>query len=163
MIRPERLTIKGQEAFRDAGEIARRRGNPVVNDAHLLAALLAQPEGVVQPLLQKVGLNVTALMQEVERELNRFPKQEGGTAEPSFSRELQRVRGLHASRGTQLGGGTQLITRKVNEQDPSAAREQLFIALRQRLVARPVGDHHDLEERQGGGHQFPPTLVGVFE
>ena len=51
MIRPERLTIKGQEAFRDAGEIARRRGNPVVNDAHLLAALLAQPEGVVQPLL----------------------------------------------------------------------------------------------------------------
>jgi ATP-dependent Clp protease ATP-binding subunit ClpB len=91
MIRPERLTIKAQEAFRDAGEIARRRGNPVVNDAHLLAALLAQPEGVVQPLLQKVGLNVTALMQEVERELDRFPKQEGGTAEPSFSRELQRV------------------------------------------------------------------------
>jgi ATP-dependent Clp protease ATP-binding subunit ClpB len=91
MIRPERLTIKAQEAFRDAGEIARRRGNPVVNDAHLLAALLAQPEGVVQPLLQKVGLNVTALMQEVERELDRFPKQEGGAGEPSFSRELQRV------------------------------------------------------------------------
>jgi ATP-dependent Clp protease ATP-binding subunit ClpB len=91
MIRPERLTIKALAAFRDAGEIARRRGNPVVNDAHLLAALLAQPEGVVQPLLQKVGLNVTALMQEVERELDRFPKQEGGGAEPSLSRELQRV------------------------------------------------------------------------
>jgi ATP-dependent Clp protease ATP-binding subunit ClpB len=91
MIRSERLTIKAQEAFRDAGEVARKRGNPVVNDAHLLAALLAQPEGVVQPLLQKVGLNVTALMQEVERELARFPKQEGGAAEPSFSRELQRV------------------------------------------------------------------------
>jgi len=91
MIRPERLTIKAQEAFRDAGEVARRRGNPVVNDAHLLAALLAQPEGVVQPLLQKIGLNVTALVQEVERELARFPKQEGGAAEPAFSRELQRV------------------------------------------------------------------------
>ena len=91
MIRPERLTIKGQEAFRDAGDLARRRGNPVVNDAHLLAALLAQPEGVVQPLLQKIGLTVTALVQQVERELDRFPKQDGGTAEPSFSRELQRV------------------------------------------------------------------------
>jgi ATP-dependent Clp protease ATP-binding subunit ClpB len=90
MIRPDRLTIKAQEAFRDAGEIARRRGNPVVNDAHLLAALLAQPEGVVQPLLQKAGLNVTGLVQEVERELDRFPRQEGG-AEPSLSRELQRV------------------------------------------------------------------------
>ncbi len=91
MIRPERLTLKGQEAFRDAGDLARRRGNPVVNDAHLLSALLAQPEGVVQPLLQKVGLNVTALMQEVDRELDRFPKQEGGGAEPTLSRELQRV------------------------------------------------------------------------
>src|SRR5919204_96276 len=92
MIRPERLTIKAQEAFKDAGEEARRRGNPVVNDAHLLAALLAQPEGIVQPLLQKAGLNVTGLGQAVERELDRFPRQEGGGgAEPSFSRELHRI------------------------------------------------------------------------
>jgi ATP-dependent Clp protease ATP-binding subunit ClpB len=91
MIRPERLTIKAQEVFRDAGEDARRRGNPVVNDAHLLAALLAQPEGVVQPLLQKVGLNVTALAEAVGREIARFPTQEGGGAEPTFSRELNKV------------------------------------------------------------------------
>src|SRR6476646_481765 len=91
MIRPDRLTIKAQEAFRDAGELARKRGNPVVNDAHLLAALLAQPEGVVQPLLQKAGVNLTGLGQAVERELDRFPKQEGGTAEPSLSRELHRI------------------------------------------------------------------------
>ena len=69
MIRPDRLTLKGQEAFRDAMEEARRRGNPVVNDAHLFAALLAQPEGVVQPLLQKAGLNVTALTAGVAREI----------------------------------------------------------------------------------------------
>jgi len=90
MIRPERLTIKGQEAFRDAGEEARRRGNPVVNDAHLFAALLAQDDGVVQPLLQKAGLNVTQLREAVEREIARFPTQSGG-AEPTFSRELNRV------------------------------------------------------------------------
>ena len=90
MIRPDRLTIKGQEAFRDAAEEARRRGNPVTNDAHLLAALLAQPEGVVQPLLQKAGLNVTALTEAVGRELARFPKQ-SGEAEPAFSREVNKV------------------------------------------------------------------------
>ncbi|HEU4829259.1 MAG TPA: ATP-dependent chaperone ClpB [Gemmatimonadales bacterium] len=84
------MTLKGQEAFRDAMEDARRRGNPVVNDAHLFAALLAQPEGVVQPLLQKTGLNVTALTAGVEREVERFPAQSGG-AEPSFSREVHRV------------------------------------------------------------------------
>jgi ATP-dependent Clp protease ATP-binding subunit ClpB len=94
MIRPERLTIKGQEAFRDAGALARSRGNPVVNDAHLFAALLAQDDGVVQPLLQKAGLNVTALGEATERELARFPSQSGaepGGAEPTFSRELTRV------------------------------------------------------------------------
>ena len=91
MIRPERLTIKAQEAFRDAGEDARRRGNPVVNDAHLLLALLSQPEGVVQPLLQKAGLNVTALTQATEREIGRFPTQQGGGAEPTLSREINRV------------------------------------------------------------------------
>jgi ATP-dependent Clp protease ATP-binding subunit ClpB len=91
MLRPERLTLKAQEAFREAGEEARRRGNPVLNDTHLFAALLAQDEGVVQPLLHKAGLNVAALHDEVERELARLPRQEGATGEPSFSRELHRV------------------------------------------------------------------------
>jgi ATP-dependent Clp protease ATP-binding subunit ClpB len=92
MIRPDRLTIKAQEAFRDAAEAARRRGNPVVNDAHLFAALLAQAEGVVQPLLQKAGLNVTSLIADIEREIARFPAQSGQPgAEPAFSRELHRV------------------------------------------------------------------------
>ena len=90
MIRPDRLTIKAQEAFRDAGEEARRRGNPVINDAHLFLALLSQDEGVVQPLLQKAGLNVARLREATEREIARFPTQSGG-AEPTFSRELNRV------------------------------------------------------------------------
>ena len=90
MIRPDRLTIKGQEAFRDAIALARTRGNPVVNDAHLFAALLAQDEGVVQPLLQKAGLNVSALSDGVERELAKFPTQ-SGDAEPTLSRELHQV------------------------------------------------------------------------
>ncbi len=91
MLRPERLTLKAQEAFRDASEDARRRGNPVLNDSHLFAALLAQEEGVVQPLLQKAGLNIAALREEVERELARLPRQEGATGEPTFSRELHKV------------------------------------------------------------------------
>ena len=90
MIRPDRLTIKGQEAFRDAIAVARSHGNPVVNDAHLFAALLEQPEGVVQPLLQKTGLNVSSLVEQTEREIAKFPKQSGG-AEPTLSRELHAV------------------------------------------------------------------------
>ncbi len=103
MIRPDRLTIKAQEAFRDAGEDARRRGNPVVNDAHLFAALLSQPEGVVQPLLQKAGLNVTALTQATEREIARFPTQAGGGADPTFSREVNRIFDRAEAQARELG------------------------------------------------------------
>ncbi|HEU5217181.1 MAG TPA: Clp protease N-terminal domain-containing protein, partial [Gemmatimonadales bacterium] len=91
MIRPDRLTIKAQEAFRDAAQLAAGKGNPVVNDAHLFMALLNQDEGVIQPLLQKAGVNVTALREATDREIAKFPSQEGGGAEPGYSRELNRV------------------------------------------------------------------------
>ncbi len=90
MIRPDRMTIKAQKAFQEAGALARTRGNPVLNDAHLFAALLNQDEGVIQPLLQKSGLNVTALREATERELARFPSQSGG-GEPTMSREITKV------------------------------------------------------------------------
>jgi ATP-dependent Clp protease ATP-binding subunit ClpB len=102
MIRPERLTIKGQEAYRDAAALAAQRGNPVTNDTHLFAALLAQEDGVVRPLLQKAGLNVTGLIQEVERELDRLPRQEGG-AEPTFSRELHKIFDRAEAEAKELG------------------------------------------------------------
>ena len=91
MIRPERLTVKAAEALQQASTLARARGNPVINDAHLFLALLAQDDGIVVPLLQKAGLNVTQLTSETEREIDRFPKQSGTTAEPTLSRELSRV------------------------------------------------------------------------
>src|SRR5436309_15678222 len=90
MIQPGRLTIKAAEALQQAASQARSNGNPVVNDAHLCYALLQQDEGIVVPLLQKAGLNVTQLQAETEREIGRFPKQSGG-AEPTLARELSRV------------------------------------------------------------------------
>jgi ATP-dependent Clp protease ATP-binding subunit ClpB len=91
MIRPDRLTLKAQEAFRDAAQLASARGNPVVNDAHLFLALLNQEEGVIQPLLQKAGLNVSALRAATEREVAKFPTQEGSDASAAYSRELNKV------------------------------------------------------------------------
>jgi ATP-dependent Clp protease ATP-binding subunit ClpB len=90
MIQPDRLTVKAAEALQQAAALARSKGNPVVNDAHLFYALLQQEEGIVVPLLQKAGLNVTQLLAETEREIERFPKQSGG-ADPTISRELSRV------------------------------------------------------------------------
>ncbi len=88
MIRPERLTVKAAEALQQAAAPARARGNPVVNDAHLFHALLVQQDGIVVPLLQKAGLNVTQFAAETEREIDRFPKQSGSAGEPTLAREL---------------------------------------------------------------------------
>jgi ATP-dependent Clp protease ATP-binding subunit ClpB len=90
MIQPDRLTVKAAESLQQAAALARSKGNPVVNDAHLFYALLQQDEGIVVPLLQKTGLNVTQLQAETEREIERFPKQSGG-ADPTLARELTRV------------------------------------------------------------------------
>src|ERR1043165_9081548 len=103
MIRPERLTIKAQEACRAAAALAAERGNPVINDAHLFAALLAQDEGVVQPLLQKAGLNVSALREATDREIAKLPSQQGAAGSETYSRELNRVFDLAEKEAKELG------------------------------------------------------------
>ncbi|HUF27202.1 MAG TPA: ATP-dependent chaperone ClpB [Gemmatimonadaceae bacterium] len=89
MINPDRLTVKSAEALNDALTLARRNGNPLVYDAHLLLALLGQDEGIVVPVLQKLGVNVTALRESIDREIGRYPKQ--SDAQPTLARELNQV------------------------------------------------------------------------
>jgi ATP-dependent Clp protease ATP-binding subunit ClpB len=89
MINPDRLTVKATEALNEAVDLARRAGNPLVYDLHLLLALLTQDEGIVVPVLQKLGVSVTQLREAVGREMARFPKQ--SNAQPTLSRELNQV------------------------------------------------------------------------
>ncbi|MBI2535495.1 MAG: ATP-dependent chaperone ClpB, partial [Gemmatimonadetes bacterium] len=79
------------EALQQAQARANQRGNPVVNDAHLFLALLEQDQGIVVPVLQKVGLNVAELKAEAEREIERLPKQSGGGGAATMSRELSQA------------------------------------------------------------------------
>ena len=90
MVNFDRLTVKSAEALQQAANTARQSGNPAVEDLHLLDALLKQEEGIVIPILQKVGVNVTRLRDELDRALGRLPKQSGGS-QPTFSRELNEI------------------------------------------------------------------------
>src|SRR5687767_4116069 len=89
MISSDRLTVKAADALNEALGMARRAGNPLVYDAHLLLALLQQDEGIVVPLLHKIGGNVSDLRSRVEREIARYPRQTG--AQPTLARELHQV------------------------------------------------------------------------
>src|SRR5687767_10826944 len=89
MINPDRLTVKASEAVSEAVDLARRTGTPLVYDLHLLLALLTQDEGIVVPVLQKLGVSVAQLRETVGREMARYPKQ--SNAQPTLSRELNQV------------------------------------------------------------------------
>jgi len=57
----DKLTIKAQEAVQRAQDSAADAGNPQIEPLHLLAALLAEKEGVVRPLLERIGVNQSQL------------------------------------------------------------------------------------------------------
>ncbi len=77
MLRFDKLTVKSQEALQAAQEIAARESQQQIEPLHLLAALLEQSEGVVPPLLQKLGVPPAKLSFEVAQRLARLPKVTG--------------------------------------------------------------------------------------
>ncbi|MGB2592016.1 MAG: ATP-dependent chaperone ClpB [Candidatus Acidiferrum sp.] len=77
MLRFDKMTVKGQEALQEANEIAARHENQQIEPIHLLAALVSQADGVVPPLLARLGIRSETLTQEIEREISRLPKVQG--------------------------------------------------------------------------------------
>ncbi|MAE97073.1 MAG: ATP-dependent chaperone ClpB [Deltaproteobacteria bacterium] len=89
-MRFDKLTLKSQEALSEAQSQATSRGHSQIAPAHLLRELLAQPEGSTIPILQKIGVSLDRLQNEVERLLESLPKVHGG-GQPTMSPALQRV------------------------------------------------------------------------
>jgi ATP-dependent Clp protease ATP-binding subunit ClpB len=90
MLRFEKMTVKAQEALQSAQEVAGRHENQQIEPVHLLAALVAQPDGVVSPLLARLGIRSEALTHDLEREMGRLPKVTG-FAQQSMGRALNDV------------------------------------------------------------------------
>ena len=86
----DKFTIKAQEAVQGAVELAGSRGNPQVTPVHLLQALLSEREGIVRPLLEKIGADRGHLERIVEAELSHQPKVSGGV-QPQPDQELIKV------------------------------------------------------------------------
>jgi ATP-dependent Clp protease ATP-binding subunit ClpB len=86
----DKFTIKAQEAVQAAVELAASRGNPQVTPVHLLQALVAEREGIVRPLLEKIGVDRGHLERIIEAEVAHLPKVSGG-AQPQPDQELVRV------------------------------------------------------------------------
>ncbi len=79
-IRWDKLTVKAQEAMQRANDLASEHGNPELQPVHILAALVEDHEGIVAPLLERVGLHANAVQADALREIEKLPKVSGGGA-----------------------------------------------------------------------------------
>jgi ATP-dependent Clp protease ATP-binding subunit ClpB len=88
-IRWDKLTVKAQEAIQAAGEEAAQHGNSEVVPLHLLSALAADREGIIAPVLAKVGASAEVVMTEARAQIERLPKVSGAAhTQPSLSRSM---------------------------------------------------------------------------
>src|SRR5579863_6245137 len=90
MLRFDKFTVKAQEALQAAQEMSARSGQQQVEPLHLLWALLAQQDGVVPPLLEKLGASPASLAGDAEKQVERLPKV-SGAGEQFFSRAANEV------------------------------------------------------------------------
>jgi ATP-dependent Clp protease ATP-binding subunit ClpB len=84
----DRFTVKSQEAVAAAQQLAANRRNPEVAPPHLLVALLEQPEGLVVPILQKLGADTATVAARANEAVAALPKLSSESEEPRFSSAL---------------------------------------------------------------------------
>ncbi|HKW61126.1 MAG TPA: ATP-dependent chaperone ClpB [Candidatus Acidoferrum sp.] len=144
MLRFEKMTVKAQEAVQGAQEVAAQHENQQIEPIHLLAALVAQTDGVVAPLLARLGIHTEALTQEVEREIARLPKVQG-FAQQHMGRPLNDVL-------------EQAFKEADSFKDEFVSTEHLFLAIAKR-DRDPAGQ---MLKRQGASHEaILQALAGV--
>ena len=87
-MRQDKLTTKFQQALADAQSIAVANDNQIMEDLHLLAAFLRDEDGSTKSLLQRAGVSVQKLVQEVEDTIRRLPKVSGTAGDIQPGRDL---------------------------------------------------------------------------
>jgi ATP-dependent Clp protease ATP-binding subunit ClpB len=135
MVRFEKLTVKAQEALQSAQEVAASHENQQIEPVHLLAALVAQADGVVSPLLARLGIRSEMLSQDLEREMGRLPKVTG-YAQQNMSRAL--TYGLERA-----------FKEAENFKDEYVSTEHMFLA----IAGQDRDPAGQLLKRQGASHE----------
>jgi ATP-dependent Clp protease ATP-binding subunit ClpB len=144
MLNFDKMTVKAQEAIRQAQEIAATHENQAVEPVHLLSALIQQVDGVAPPLLARLGIRTESLALEIAKEIARLPKVQG-FAQQNLSRALNEV--LERS-----------FKEATNFKDEYVSAEHLFLSI--------AGEDRDaagrLLKKSGASHEaILQALAGV--
>ena len=113
----DKFTVKSQEAVQAAHNTAQQFGNQEMQPEHLLKAILEQPEGVVVPVLQKMGIEPSVVLSETNQLIDKLPKVSGGGAGQSYmSQDFKKLLDQAFKSATSM-------------QDEYVSQEHLFMAM----------------------------------
>ena len=86
----EHFTLKTRDALQNASALAQKNDHSEIGLEHLLSALLSQQDGIVVPVIERVGVDVQSLQKQVDDLLDTYPKVTGN-AQMTLSNEAQKV------------------------------------------------------------------------
>lgn len=113
----DKFTLKSQEAIQTAHALAQDNGNQEIQPEHLLKAILEQPEGVVVPVLKKMGIEPHVILSQTNQLIEQLPKVSGGGAGQTYaSQVLQKLLDRSFKTASQM-------------QDEYVSQEHLFLAM----------------------------------
>jgi len=88
----DKFTLKSQEAVQSAQKLAQDQGHQEIQVAHLVKAILTQPEGIVVPVFKKMGIDPSLVLMDMNQLLEKIPKVSGqGMGQSYASRDLKKV------------------------------------------------------------------------
>jgi ATP-dependent Clp protease ATP-binding subunit ClpB len=159
MLSFDRLTVKAGEAIQAAATESRRRQNPEIEGIHLLHALLTQEDGIVTPVLQKLGVTIAVIRDRVLGEMDRRARVEGGSdpqISRAFNRALDDAESVSADLGDQYVSTEHLLVGLTTEKDDAgrvlseagATREAVLDALEGVRGAHRVTDQNPEDKYQ---------------
>lgn len=100
----DKFTIKAQEAVQAAQQLAQTQGHPEIHVAHLASTLMTQQEGIVAPVIQKIGIEPSLVLMEINANLNSLPKVSGsGSGQIYASKDLNSVLNNALTHATNMG------------------------------------------------------------
>ncbi len=113
----DKLTIKSQEAIQTAQQLAQNSNNQEIRISHLVKAILEQPEGVVVPVLQKMGIDPSVILMETGKLIEKIPQVSGsGAGQAYLSNDLRKIIDKSFNTASQM-------------QDDFISQEHLFLAI----------------------------------
>ncbi len=144
-MQPDRFTVKSQEAVAAAQQLATARHNPEIAPAHLLVALLVQEDGLVAPILQKLGEDPAAVGAKAHEAIEALPTLSGaGGAEPRMSSTLAQTLRRAEKEMAKLGDeyiSTEHMLLALTESDPAVSGVLPDRAALEEAIAEVRGPH----------------------